>query len=66
MKTITVSMEELKVICSEYKNRFIKYCTNHGMNAEKAKYEYEIFIEDALEWGNPESDASECLSYYNE
>ncbi len=58
-------MDELRTDTHEYKSRFINYCLRRGMPQQMAEDEYSSWVAYAHIWGNPESDASECISYYN-
>ena len=57
-------MDELSTTTSEYKSRFINYCMGRGMSSKMAHDEYDAFVAESFAWGNPESDASEAISYY--
>lgn len=53
----------------EYKRLFLKYITDLGIDPDIAQSEYEGHIEgkgDDLDMSDPEDDARECLSYWEE
>lgn len=62
-------MDFIKTDSQEYKDRFIKHLTDCGLEHEMAVEEFYAhsesgFMDEAT--SNPESDASECLSYWND
>lgn len=59
-------MDEIRTDSSEYKERFIAYCRDRGLAKDIAINEFDCWMEDAFETGDPESDAAESLSYYED